>query len=476
MSAVENEPLAVAHPTIADLRGIEIFEDLQDADLQWLAGHMVLMELEPGAIAVAAGSPADRMFVLFEGEISGASEGPGSENRYFIAHGGRVTGMLPFSRLTHIPLTIRANVYSRVASLHKDYFSEMLARVPVLQERLVSVLADRVREATKADQEREKLIALGRLSAGLAHELNNPAAAARRAACDLGEAVDSFRTANLELGKLDISGAARQFLTQLEYDWAKESGPQTAFDSLERSDREEEFAGWFHKHNVKDAWNLAAALVDAGCTLSTLEQVAANLPQEYLTQALTRLSASITMTRLVDQIQSATSRISELVNSVKEYSYMDQTPEQDVDIHDGIDNTLIMLRHQLKNGIEVVRDYDRNIPRMTVRGSELNQVWTNLITNAVDAMQGNGKLQIRTCRQGGNAVVDIVDNGPGIPPEIRGRIFEPFFTTKSVNQGTGLGLDTVFRIVSRHHGNVRVESKPGETRFTVTLPADAKPV
>lgn len=470
MGAVENQPAAVQHPSIADLRSIDTFRDLPEPDLEWLAEHMTLMELDAGDVVFHAGEPADRMYVLFDGEVSGVSEGPGNDSRYYVSRSGRVTGMLPFSRLTHIPLTVRATMRSRGASLHKDHFSEMLARMPVLQERLVSVLADRIRETTRADNEREKLVALGRLSAGLAHELNNPAAALQRAAFALGEAVESFRTANLELGKLSIPTESRQFLTHLEYDWAKNSGPQNVLDSLERGEREEDFAAWMKKHDVNDPWSLAPALVDAGCTLGTLESVAAHIDRPFMTEVLTRLTASITISRLVEQIQGSTSRISELVKSVKEYSYMDQMPEQNVDIHDGIDNTLIMLKHQLKNGIEVVRDYDRSIPKITVRGSELNQVWTNLITNAIDAMQGKGKLEICTCGHGDTAVIEVIDNGPGIPPEIRERIFEPFFTTKPVNKGTGLGLDTVFRIVSRHHGNVRVDSQPGKTCFSVILP------
>ncbi len=476
MSTVQNELQNAAHPAIGDLRAISVFADLPESDLQWLVDHMVLVEAEPGELILRAGSPADRMIVMFEGEISGHSDGPGAENRYYVVRGGRVTGMLPFSRLATFALNIRAIERSRAAWLHKDYFPEMLARMPVLQERLVSVLADRVRESTRADQERDKLVALGRLAAGLAHELNNPATAASRAADALGEAVDSFRTANVRLGQLDISGDARQFLTQIEYDLANELGPEIVLDTLERSDREEQFVEWLNRHAVRDSWNLAATLVDAGCTLAILEKAAANIHHEFLTEALSRLAASIAISRLVEQIQSATARISELVKSVKEYSYMDQMPEQDVDIHDGIDNTLIMLRHQLKSGIEIEREYDRTIPKMTVRGSELNQVWTNLITNAVDAMQGKGKLQIRTCRHGDSAVVEIADNGPGIPAEIRDRIFEPFFTTKSVTQGTGLGLDTVYRIVSRHHGHIHVDSKPGRTVFSVSLPAHANPV
>ncbi len=474
MSAAENPPQTIAHPSFADMRSIQAFADLSEDDLQWLCEHMVLLEFQSGDIIFRAGSPADRMFVLFEGETRGEGEGPGNENRIYVARAGRITGMLPFSRLTTIPITARAVVHTRGAYLHKDYFPEMLERIPVLQQRLVAVLTDRVREATRSDQEREKLAALGKISAGLAHELNNPASAARSAACALGEAVEQFRKANMQLGKRELEQASRLFLSRLEYEWAKEAGPQSALDTLERSDREEEFVDWLNKHKVQDSWRLAAALVDAGCTRQTLESVAANVPPEALSDCLTRLTASFSISRLVEQVQSSTSRIAELVRAIKEYSYMDQMPEQEVDIHDGIENTLIMLGHKLKHGIEIIREYDRSIPRMTVRGSELNQVWTNLIINAVDAMNGKGKLSIRTIHRLNAADVEVIDNGPGIPPEILPRIFEPFFTTKGVNEGTGLGLETVYRLVANHGGRVTVESKPGETCFCVHLPLRSK--
>ena len=229
-------------------------------------------------------------------------------------------------------------------------------------------------------------------------------------------------------------------------------------------------AAWLERRAVPDFRELAASLADAGLETSALEEIDRCFPGELLGAVVTRLSASLVAGRLADEIENSTGRISELVRAIKEYSYMDQAPEQEIDIHQGIESTLIMLRHRLKQGITVIREFDRTLPRICARGSELNQVWTNLIDNAIDAMGGKGELRIRTARELDRAVVEIRDNGPGIPLEIRDRIFEPFFTTKNVGDGTGLGLDAVYRIVENHHGEVRVESRPGDTRFRVLLP------
>jgi signal transduction histidine kinase len=245
-------------------------------------------------------------------------------------------------------------------------------------------------------------------------------------------------------------------------------------DSLERSDREEAVGDWLEARQIADARVLAPALVDSGCDLETLRELSQRFDGQVLADVVTRLTASFNINHLVEQIVSGTSKIGDLVRAIKQYSYMDQTPEQEIDIHEGLENTLIMLHHQLKYGISVVREYDRSLPKICARGSELNQVWTNLIDNAIDAMNGRGELLVRTANEFGRVLVEIRDNGPGIPPEIRDRIFEPFFTTKQVGEGTGLGLDTVFRIVHNHRGEVRVDSKPGRTSFQVRLPSAAE--
>ncbi|HZU24599.1 MAG TPA: ATP-binding protein [Bryobacteraceae bacterium] len=453
----------------ARLRDIPAFADLPEDGLSWFMSNMNVNEYSAGEIISREGTPAEHLIVVLEGEIRGRHESSPDDGRVYNAYAGQITGMLPYSRLKSFPLTTRAAATPTVLAVFPAaLFPEMIQRIPALAGRLVNVMADRVREVTRADQEREKLAALGKLSAGLAHELNNPAAAARRAADDLREAVQALRTANARLDSRDLPTAARAFLAQLECDWNR--GGTAVLDALARSDREDEIARWLETHGVPEAWKAAGPLVEAGCDAKTLDELGARFTNGALTDAVARLSASFTITRLAGEISSSTARISELVRAIKEYSYMDQMPEQEVDIHQGIDNTLIMLKHRLKKGVSVVREYGNNVPRVCVHGSELNQVWTNLIENAIDAMNGKGELRIRTAREGDRVLVELRDNGAGIPPEIRDHIFEPFFTTKGVGQGTGLGLDTVYRIVRRHHGEITVQSRPGDTRFQVLLP------
>jgi signal transduction histidine kinase len=451
------------------LAAIQVFSDLAPEDVAWLASQMEVAHFAPGEIVVAEDSPADRMFIILEGEIGGRREhGPG-DARTYSASAGRVTGMLPFSRLTHFPLTARAMTPATVAFLHVSHFPEMLQRAPALGTRLVGVMADRIRETTVADQQREKLVALGKLSAGLAHELNNPASAVRNAAVNLQQAVRALRTAGLYLDNRPLTAEDRIFLARIECDWSKDH-PPAALDSLERSDREEAIGDWLEKRRIPDARRLAPGLVDAGCDLDTLHSLSERFDDETLADAVTRLTASFTINRLVEQIESGTSRMAELVRAIKQYTYMDQSTEQEIDVHEGLENTLIMLHYRLKYGISVIREYDRSIPPICAHGSELNQVWTNLIDNAIDAMNGRGELVVRTAAEFGRLLVEVRDSGPGILPEIRSRIFEPFFTTKPVGDGTGLGLDTVYRIVQKHHGDVRVDSEPGRTSFQVRLP------
>ncbi|HZT31770.1 MAG TPA: ATP-binding protein [Bryobacteraceae bacterium] len=457
-----------------ELRGIPIFSDLSEDDLLWLASRMSETSLRPAEVYQREGDAADRMIVVLEGELHGRTEAAGADGPAFVVRAGQVTGLLPYSRMARFPSTVRAVAPSRVASLPAAHFREMLDRMPALGPRLVGLMADRIRATTRMSEQRERLAALGKLSAGLAHELNNPASAARRAATGLREAVLALRSANVRLDEQPFTTAQRAFLARLERDEAEACGASAPLDSLERSDREEEIRAWLDARGVAHQPELPGNLADAGVTPATLEQVAAQFPAEALGDVLVRLSATFTIVRLAGEIETGTARIAELVRAIKEYSHMDQAPEQEVDVHQGLESTLVMLRHRLKNGVQVARDYDRSLPRICGHPGELNQVWTNLIDNAIQAMKGEGILRVRTAPEPGWVLVEIGDNGPGIPPEVQSRLFEPFFTTKPHGEGTGLGLDTVYRIVTAHRGTVCFESEPGDTRFQVRLPAPQK--
>lgn len=453
---------------IDDLRKITVFSDLTADQLTWLAGNFEEIHLAPGEIFARPGDPAVWLTVILEGEIRLQREGD-PDGPIYSAVAGQVTGYLPYSRLTHIAGTGRAVLPTRLVRLHRDHFPEMLQRIPQIGQRLVAIMADRIRETTRLESQRDKLAALGKLSAGLAHELNNPAAAAQRATASLREALETVRDASIRLARYALSPEQRELVLRFEREAQQYVAP-TVVDPLAQSDREERISAWLEQRQVPDAWKLAPILSDVGVEVPKLQNLAAEIGDEVVTDALTRIASVLTIFRLIGEIETSTKRISDLVHAIKEYSYMDRAAMQEVDVHQGLESTLTILSHRLKGGIKVVREYDKDLPRICAYGGELNQIWTNLIDNAIEAMEGKGELRLRTARELDRLLVEIGDNGPGIPPEVQPHIFEPFFTTKGVGDGTGLGLDTVCRIVRSHHGEIRVTSRPGDTRFQVYLP------
>jgi signal transduction histidine kinase len=340
--------------------------------------------------------------------------------------------------------------------------------MPELAQRLVGLMSDRIRETTRREQQRDRLASLGKLSAGLAHELNNPASAAKRATSQLRDVLKKIRDASHALGSRDLSPEQKAEIEKLETAFVQSN--EVPPDALTISDLEEQIDSLLRSHGQNDLWQMAADLARKNVQPEALESLFAILDPDTARAALVRIAASVEVATLLDEIESGTSRISDLVRAIKEYTYMDQTPLQNVDIVKSLETTLTILNHKLKHGVVVERDYQKIPLLVNSFGSELNQVWTNLIDNAIDAMGGEGKIQVRTYRDDNCVVVEIADNGPGIPPDVRSHIFEPFFTTKGVGEGTGLGLDTVQRIVKKHRGNIQVSSKPGDTRFQVWLP------
>jgi len=450
----------------SELRRVPAFADLPDDQLDWFLSHAKEVRLVAGETYIRQGDPAEWMFVLLEGQVQVRGEF-GGETAMFSSKAGDVGGVLPFSRMKQFPVTGRALTDCRILRFPASLFPELVQKMPELTSRLVALMSDRIREVTRIEQQRDRLVSLGKLSAGLAHELNNPASAATRATSQLRSILKKIRDASLELGKRDLTPEQKTEVEKLELSFTKSDVIPP--DALTINDLEDQIDSLLRSHGQNDLWQLAASLARRNISPDTLESLFEKLDPQTARAALVRISASVEVANLLHEIESATSRISDLVRAIKEYTYMDQSPVQNVDIVKSLETTLTILNHKLKHGVVVKRDYQ---PVLLVNsfGSELNQVWTNIIDNAIDAMHGKGELRVRTYRDDGCAVVEIGDNGPGISPEVEPHIFEPFFTTKGVGEGTGLGLDTVQRIVKKHRGNIQVTSKPGDTRFQVWLP------
>jgi len=451
----------------SELLRIPVFAGLPDDQIGWFISQAVEVPLKAGETYFREGDPADAMFVVLDGQIQVRGE-IGGEAVVISLQPGDVTGVLPFSRMKQFTVGTRAVTDARVLRFPSSLFPELVQKMPELTQRLVGLMSDRIRETTRREQQRDRLASLGKLSAGLAHELNNPASAARRAASQLRDVLKKMRDASHELGSRELTAAQKSEIEKLEASFVQQD--EVPPDPLAISDLEDQIDSLLRSHGQNDLWQMAADLAQRNIKPEALESLFAILDPDTARAALVRIAASVEVATLLKEIESGTARISDLVRAIKEYTYMDQTPLQNVDIVKSLETTLVILNHKLKHGVVVERDYQKVPLLVNSFGSELNQVWTNLIANAIEAMHGQGQLRVRTYRDDNCVVVEIGDNGPGIAPDVLPHIFEPFFTTKGVGEGTGLGLDTVQRIVKKHRGSVQVDSKPGQTNFQVWLP------
>jgi signal transduction histidine kinase len=467
--------------TLEELRRVPLFDGLTDEQLREVLEEGSEEFVPAGEVRGREGEPAENLYVILEGEFRWSKKVDGGEVVMNTYGSGEFFAEVPLLLGKPFLATWRALADSWVFALPNETFRRMLTTNPSFSNAILEMLAQRIQVLYSVAQQRERLSSLGTLAAGLAHELNNPAAASRRAAGRLREGSENLRSLGMKLARAaargDTGPAQLDVLEQIVREaLGRDKAPALTLDTLKRSEREDEVGFWLEDHGVEEAWELSPTLVGAGLGLDDLELVEGTMPPGTLADALRYLEAALGVAGLVGEVEESSMRISKLVGTMEGYSYMDRAPTQEVDVNEGLDNTLAILRYKLE-GIEVERDYDESLPRITAHGNELNQVWTNLIDNAIDAVADGdkmGRIRLRTTYERDRLLVEISDNGSGIPEEIRDRIFEPFFTTKDVGKGAGLGLDVSYRIVvGRHGGDIRVVSRPGDTRFQVRLPMDA---
>ena len=458
--------------TLQKVRSAPIFSTLTDAQLDCIEPGEII-DVPAGTVLVLDGDRYPFFFVVLEGEARIVREYDKQEILMAVVKPGSYTGEITLLLDIPWPSTARVAKPTKLFRLNEENFWQMLVMCRTVARELFQSAANKMRNMEGYSQQREKLASLGTMAAGLAHELNNPAAAARRAATHLQQTTDKLQAFLCPLSK-NLNYENWQLLLAASEAASARLAQAPKLDHLERSDRADHMATWLGSLGVATAWELAPTFVSAGVDIPWLEKLTGQLPKAAQPDALGWLEARLGLKLLLGQVEQSTERIAELVKAVKSYSYMDQSPMQEVDIHEGIESTLTMLGHKLKN-VTLVRAFDRSIPRLMAYGSELNQVWTNLIDNAIDAVNGAGKICVGTCQEDNQLVVEIVDNGSGIPPEVQSHMFEPFYTTKPIGSGTGLGLIISNRIVAdRHGGEIEFESKPGETRFKVRLPVQRK--
>jgi signal transduction histidine kinase len=461
-----------------ELKNVVALSDLPDEHLQWILDHSEYHEYDDGTQIRKTGEAADEMIFILEGGISFYLDVHGRLIYYYNftndAVSGGVTGLLPYSRMKVYPGCSIAVGNLRLLQIHKKYFQDLEQLSPDFIQRLIGYMTERAKSFATTQLQQEKVSALGQLSAGISHELNNPASAINRMSSELSKRLKLNYELTEKLLNHKISAENMQNLRSMVE--AKHIGNNNKLSALQRMNKEDEISEWLIKIGFVDGQQASETLVDAGFSVGEFENITGDINKDAFFQIIHWFENLLSSQKILKDLEEASTRISTLVSAIKSHVHMDQTNElQPANIHLGIDSTLTLLGHKLReNNIAVNKIFSDNLPDVPVYVGELNQVWTNLIDNAIYALGKAGELIIETSCNDKNVMVKIIDNGSGIPPDIQSRIFDPFFTTKKVGEGTGIGLDLVNRIIKHHNGTIKVNSKPGRTEFAVCIPVTQK--
>jgi signal transduction histidine kinase len=451
------------------LRMVAQLNGLTDEEYLWLASNGTERFADTSAILFEQGEPADNMVIILKGEVQVQRDRSGNAPVMFIGRAGQITGLLPFSRMRTWGGRGITTASTWALQYHRSIFPQMLKEIPSMTQRVVSILLDRSREVTRMEQQSEKLIALGKLAGNLAHELNNPASAAQRSASGMLQELEIFGRERFLLGSLCFEPEHVEALREWDKHMRRSLEGKPTLTPAEVAVREEALVRWLQERQIANTGQIAPEFAEAGITPAHLAALPAFLTPESTSLLLSQHASTLRAERMAEAMLDSTARIFDLIRAIKDYSYMDQAPLQDVDVPQSLENTLAMLQSRLQH-VDVERNYETNLPNVSAYGSELNQVWTVLLENALDAIKNRGRITLTVRRASDLLLVEVEDDGPGIPKDLQGRIFEPFFTTKAPGHGLGLGLDAAQRIVRMHRGYLVVLSVPGKTCFQVGLP------
>jgi signal transduction histidine kinase len=456
------------------MRKVPFFANLTDADLRSLVQSAQEVHLAPGQELFAEGSTGKLAYIIREGELEIMKQVDGRPILLSVrSEPGQIIGEMALLESTPRTASVRARTQTSLLAIYQDQFEALLNNSPAATRMMLHMVLERWRNNELLLRQSEKMAQLGTLTAGMAHELNNPAAAVKRGVDQIGSAILDAQQAYGALLALGVSAHQQTALQGLAQQAQARMKLSPQLSALERSDREFALERWLDEQGVTFGWQMAPTLVSLGYSTDELASLVTEFGPDHFKGMIQWLSAHAAVYEMLAEIGEGAQRVSDIVNVLKGYVYLDQAPLQTVDIHEGINNTLLILRKKLGSGVTIDRQFSPDLPKIEAYASELNQVWTNLIDNAVDAMQGEGEIKIRSRRQGDGVIVEIEDNGPGIAPEIQKRLFDPFFTTKPPGKGMGLGLEIVYNIVvHKHHGHIDITSVPGSTCCKVWLPID----